>query len=111
VVRVVPSADGQGFAPYLPPLSGNPTVLDPSAASVINVVLSGSRAIVVREAPDMYRMPQYRLLLSDQQIADVIGFIRSGWGNRADGVTASDVADIRQVTDPIREPVQILRMK
>jgi mono/diheme cytochrome c family protein len=103
--------DGKGFAPYLPPIGGNPTVLDPSAASVINVVLNGSRAVVVDGVPDAYRMPEYRVLLTDQQIADVVGYVRSAWGNRAAAVAASDVAQMRQVTDPVREPVQILRMK
>jgi alcohol dehydrogenase (quinone), cytochrome c subunit len=103
--------NGKGFEPYLPPLSGNPTVLDPSAASIINVVLNGSHAIVIDTVPDAYRMPLYRQLLTDQQIADVVGFIRSGWGNHADGVSAADVARMRAVTDPTREPVQILRMK
>lgn len=103
--------DGKGFAPYLPPLGGNPTVLDPSPASAVNVVLNGSRAIVVDGVPDAYRMPEYRLLLTDEQIAGVVGYIRSAWGNRASGVSASDVGQMRKVTDPVREPVQILRMK
>jgi alcohol dehydrogenase (quinone), cytochrome c subunit len=104
-------SDGKGFEPYLPPLAGNPTVLDPSPASVINVVLNGSHVIVLGEVPDAYRMPLYRILLSDQDIASVVDFIRSGWGNRATGVTAREVADMRAVTDPTREAVQILRMK
>lgn len=103
--------DGKGFAPYLPPLGGNPTVLDPSPASVANVVLNGSRAIVVDGVPDAYRMPEYRLLLTDQQVADVVGYVRSAWGNRAGGISPSDVTQMRSVTDPVREPVQILRMK
>ncbi len=104
-------SDGKGFEPYLPPLAGNPTVLDPSPASVVNVVLNGSHVIVLGEVPDAYRMPLYRILLSDQDIAAVVDFIRSGWGNRADGVTARAVTDMRAVTDPTREAVQILRMK
>jgi mono/diheme cytochrome c family protein len=103
--------DGKGFAPYLPPLGGNPTVLDPSAASITNVVLNGSRAVVVDGVPDAYRMPEYRLLLTDEQIADVVGYVRSAWGNQAPGVSAGEVAHMRNVTDPVREPVQILRMK
>ncbi|MGZ6253154.1 MAG: c-type cytochrome [Candidatus Binataceae bacterium] len=103
--------DGKGSAPYLPPLAGNPVVADPSPASLINVVLNGSNAIVVDGLPDAYRMPQYRVLLGDQEVADVVTFIRQGWGNKAAAVTAKDVADIRKLTDPASDQVQILRMK
>jgi mono/diheme cytochrome c family protein len=103
--------DGKGSAPYLPPLAGNPVVADPSPSSLINVVLNGSNAIVVDGLPDAYRMPQYRVLLSDQEIADVVSFIRSSWGNKAAPATAAEVAEIRKVTDPASDQVQILRMK
>ena len=84
---------------------------DPSPASLINVVLNGSNAIVVDGLPDAYRMPQYRVLLGDQDVADVVTFIRQGWGNKAAAVTAQDVAEIRKLTDPASDQVQILRMK
>ena len=103
--------DGKGSAPYLPPLAGNPVIADTSAASLINVVLNGSNAIVVDGLPDAYRMPQYRVLLGDNEVADVVNFIRSSWGNKATPVTAKDVADIRKMTDPASDQVQILRMK
>jgi mono/diheme cytochrome c family protein len=104
-------ADGKGQAPYLPALAGNPVVVDPSPASLINVVLNGSQAIVVNDLPDAYRMPQFRALLSDQEVADVVSFIRSGWGNQAAPVDAATVAKLRKVTDPASDQVQILRMK
>ena len=104
-------SDGNGFAPYLPPLAGNPTVADPSAASLINIVLNASLRNVVDGLPDSYKMPQYRVLLKDQEIADVVTFIRSSWGNKASAVTAKDVADIRKATDPASDQINILRMK
>ena len=104
-------ANGAGQGEYLPPLAGNPVVADPSAASLINIVLNGSQAVVIDGMPDAYKMPQYRVLLDDQQVADVVSFIRSGWGNSASKITAAEVAEMRKATDPASDQVHILRMK
>lgn len=104
-------ADGKGFAPYLPPLAGNPVIQDPIPASLINIVLNSSSMVVVDGMPDAYRMPQYRALLNDQEIADVVTFMRTSWGNKASAVTAQDVAKMRKETDPVGDQVHILRMK
>ncbi len=103
--------DAKGFAPYLPPLAGNPTVLGGDPASLINLVLNGSTPIVVKGTPDAYRMPQFRLQLSDQEIADVVTFVRGGWGNEASPVTAAQVAELRKSTDPTSDQVVILKMR
>jgi mono/diheme cytochrome c family protein len=102
---------GAAAPPYLPALAGNPTVLDRDPASLINIVLNGSAPLVVKGNPAPYRMPQYRVLLNNQQIADVITFIRGGWGNSAPPVSAGDVADLRKRTDAASDQVIILRMR
>jgi mono/diheme cytochrome c family protein len=104
-------ADGKGFAPFLPRLAGNPTVLDSDPSSLINVVLNGSVPLVVKGAPDAYRMPQFRLQLTDQQVADVVSFLRAGWGNQASPVTASQVSALRKTTDPASDRVVLLKMR
>jgi mono/diheme cytochrome c family protein len=103
--------DGKGFAPYTPALAGNPVVLDKDPSSLINLVLNGSNPLVVKGTPDSYRMPQFRLQLSDQQIADVVTFIRNGWGNQAPAVTAAQVAQLRKTTDPTSDRVIVLKMR
>ncbi len=77
--------DGKGFTPYIPALAGNPILLDNDPSSLINLVLNGSNPLVVKGTPDAYRMPQFRLQFSDQEIADVVTFIRNGWGNAGAG--------------------------
>jgi len=62
------------------PLVGKPVVLDHDPSSLINLMLNGSIPLVAKGTPDAYRMPQFRQQLSDQDIADVITFIRNGWG-------------------------------
>jgi mono/diheme cytochrome c family protein len=103
--------DAKGFAPYMPTLAGNPVVLDDDPSSLINVVLNGSNPLVVKGAPDAYRMPQFRQQLSDQDIADVVTLIRNGWGNQAPAVTAAQVAKLRKTTDPTSDQVIILKMR
>jgi mono/diheme cytochrome c family protein len=103
--------DAKGFSPYLPPLAGNPTVLDGDPSSLINLVLNGSVPLVVKGTPDAYRMPQFRLQLGDQEIADVVSFIRNGWGNNASPVTPAQVAELRKTTDPTSDRIVILKMR
>ena len=103
--------DAKGFGPYMPALAGNPVVLDNDPSSLINLVLNGSTPLVVKGTPDPYRMPQFRLQYSDQEIADVVTFIRNGWGNQAPAVTAAEVAKLRKTTDPTSDQVIILKMR
>jgi alcohol dehydrogenase (quinone), cytochrome c subunit len=102
---------GAAAPPFLPPLAGNPTVLDKDPSSLINIVLNGSAPLVVKGNPAPYRMPQYRAQLTDQQIAGVVTFIRNGWGNSAPPVSAGDVAELRKSTDPASDRVVILKMR
>jgi mono/diheme cytochrome c family protein len=104
-------SDGKGFTPYMPALAGNPVVLDHDPSSLINLMLNASNPLVPKGIPDAYRMPQFRQLLSDQDIADVLTFIRNGWGDRAKPVTAAQVAKLRKSTDPTSDRVIILKMR
>ena len=73
--------NGEGGAG--PALAGNANLADANA--VINQILNGGAA-----------MPPIGLGLTDAQVAAVINFIRSSWGNSAtEPVTAEQVATIR----------------
>lgn len=103
---------GAGYYPYQPPLAGNPVVMDRDPSSLINITLNGSLRVFTGQGPDVNDMPYFRTLLSDQQIADTLTFIRSSWGNNAAPVTAAEVAVIREATDPTRnDDIFVLRMK
>jgi mono/diheme cytochrome c family protein len=103
--------DGKGQTPLMPPLAGNPAVLDANASSLINLVLNGAEPLVVKGIPDAYRMPQYRIQLNDEQIAQVLSFARSAWGNDAAPVTTEQVKKLRPVTDPSSDRVIVLKMR
>jgi mono/diheme cytochrome c family protein len=104
-------ADGKGQVPFMPPLAGNPVVLDNDPSSLINLVLNGAQTIVAKGTPDSYRMPQFRVQLTDDEIASVVTFVRSAWGNGAPAVTADAVKKLRPVTDPSSDHVIILKMR
>lgn len=103
---------GKGYYPYQPALAGNPVVLESDPSSLINITLNGSLRVFTGQGPDVNDMPYFRQLLSDQQIADVLTYVRSSWGNQAPAVTAAEVAAMRTATDPTRnDDIFILRMK
>jgi mono/diheme cytochrome c family protein len=104
-------ADGKGHAPYIAPLAANPAVMDPDPSSLINITLNGSARVVVDGMPDAYRMPQFRVLLKDEEIAEILSFIRTSWGNKAAPVTVDQVAKIRKNTDAASDAVVILKMR
>jgi alcohol dehydrogenase (quinone), cytochrome c subunit len=103
--------DGKGQPPFMPPLAGNPVVLDHDPSSLVNLVLNGAQPIVVKGVPDAYRMPQFRIQLNDEQIAQVLSYARGAWGNDAGAVKPERVKDLRPVTDPSSDRVIILKMR
>jgi mono/diheme cytochrome c family protein len=104
-------ADGKGQSPYIPPLAGNPVVLDADPQSLVNLVLNGAQPLVVKGTPDAYRMPQYRVQLGDEEIAQVLSFVRGAWGNGTPPVTPDQVKTLRPITDPSSDRVIILKMR
>jgi mono/diheme cytochrome c family protein len=103
--------DAKGFVPYMPAIAGNPVVLDRDPSSLINLMLNSSIPLVANGMPDAYRMPQFRQQLSDQDIADVVSYIRNSWGNQAPAVTAAQVAKLREASDPTSDQVIVLKMR
>jgi mono/diheme cytochrome c family protein len=103
--------DGKGHGDLLPPLTGNASVLERDPSSLINIMLNGAGRIVVNGVPDSYRMTPFRVLLSDEEIADIATFIRSSWGNDAGSVGVTQVHELRDATDPSSDHVIVLRLR
>lgn len=73
---------GQGIGRY-PALAGNPVVRSKDASSLIRIVLLGGRAPLTAFASRPPAMPGFRAQFSDKDVADVVTYIRSSWGNDA----------------------------
>ena len=95
----------------MPPLAGATSALAKEAASAINITLNGSQRIVAAGVPDAYRMPAFREQLSDTEIAQVLTYMRSTWGNAGGAVDAKDVSKLRGHTDPASSSPIILHMR
>jgi len=88
--------DGLGYKRVFPQLAGNPVVMAPEAISLATIVLEGSLTPRTGATPAQFAMPPFAWRLNDQEVADVVNFIRSSWGNRSAPITAADVAKLRK---------------
>ena len=85
-------ANGQGGGPY-PPLAGNPDVNKVDSAALIQIVLNGRTGpITVNGKQYGGNMPSWRGQLSNAEIAAVLTYVRSSWGNSAPLVSEDQVA-------------------
>jgi mono/diheme cytochrome c family protein len=104
-------ADGRGQGQWIPPLAGSASSMSKENASSINVTLNGSARVVANGVPDAYRMPPFRNQLSDAEIAEVLSFIRTSWGNQGGTVKVEDVKRLRDRTNPASSNAIILQMR
>ncbi len=88
--------DGRGYATVFPALANNAVMNTDDPTALIHVVLTGSTLPAMKQAPSSLTMPPLGWRLDDQQVADVVTFIRSGWGNSGPAVSAGDVAKLRK---------------
>ena len=56
-------------------------------------------------------MPGHELLLKDKEIADVLNYVRSAWGNQAPEVDAAKVKEVRAATAHRKIPWTIDALK
>jgi alcohol dehydrogenase (quinone), cytochrome c subunit len=87
--------DGAGSPSALPKIAGNSTVLARDPGSLIRLVLIGSSLPGTKAAPSALGMPGFAWRLSNDEVAQLLTFVRSSWGNQAGSVSASEVARIR----------------
>jgi mono/diheme cytochrome c family protein len=92
--------DGKGQAPWMSPLAGTASSMSRNPASTINITLNGSGRVVAGGVPDAYHMPAFRAQLSDREMAEVVSFVRTSWGNQGGEVSAKAVATARAATRP-----------
>ncbi len=88
-------ATGTGTPGVFPPLANNPVVNGP-ADKVIPIVDHGlTTPITVNGANYSGSMPAWQGQLTPAQIADVLTYIRSAWGNKGGPVTTAQVTAVK----------------
>lgn len=90
-------AAGEGIPPHYPPLSGNRALTMDEAVNPIRIVLNGGFAPGTAGNPRPYGMPPFSHSLNDVEVAQVVSYLRSAWGNNAPPVSSVDVNRYRNV--------------
>ncbi len=91
--------DGAGVAKVFPPLAGNPTVAAKDSSTLVHITLTGWKTAETQTHPRVFTMPGFARL-DDQEIAEILSFVRSNWGNAAAPVSAEQVKAARATLDP-----------
>jgi alcohol dehydrogenase (quinone), cytochrome c subunit len=87
---------GSGYESTFPTLALSSVVNTDDPSSLIRIVLQGGEMPWTKAGPTHYAMPGFASRLTDRDIADVLSFVRSSWGNHAPAVTADQVAKLRK---------------
>lgn len=85
-------ATGLGIPNAFPPLKGNAVVDDADPSAHIHTVLHGLQGVVIAGVKYAAPMPEFGSHLSDAEIAAIVNYERTSWGNHGAQVTAQQVA-------------------
>jgi nitrite reductase (NO-forming) len=85
-------AEGQGISGVFPPLAKSDYLMADKARAIRGVINGQSGEIIVNGQKYNGVMPP--VLLSDEQIAHVLTFVRNAWGNTGDIVTVEEVQKV-----------------
>jgi nitrite reductase (NO-forming) len=92
--------DGQGIAGQIPPLAKSDFLSRLSKEDYIRGVLLGRSGEIIVNGKSYSGTMIPINYLTDDQVADVLTYVRNSFGNSGDPVTAAEVARIRQQAPP-----------
>src|SRR3954465_2860636 len=90
-------ADGSGVPKMNPPLI-NTSYVSGDKKKLIQWVLRGSVENIPIDGKTYSNNMPPQATLKDEEIADILTYIRSSFGNKASAVTATDVKSVRAIT-------------
>lgn len=106
--RTCHRADGKGVANIFPALADNDVITTADPTSLIHIVLSGGRRPQTKARANAFAMPAFNEL-DDEQVADILTYIRTTWSNSASPISAQQVARLRaEVAEPKATPSTII---
>jgi len=89
-------AQGEGLAGVFPPLAGSEWVVGEGRIPV-QIILKGLQGpITVKAQTYDGIMPAFGDQINDAEIAAVVSYIRSSWGNQAPAVSEAEVSSLRK---------------
>jgi mono/diheme cytochrome c family protein len=94
-------ANGQGMPGQYPPLAGSEVVLGEATNHMIAIVLKGLQGPVTIKGQSFNNaMQAWEAQYTDRQIAAILTYVRSDWGNSGSPITAGMV---KQVRDEVKD--------
>ena len=104
--------DGLGKPGQAPPLAGSEWVNTKGFDRLAHIPLAGLNGPLQVEGQDWnLSMAPMGAAMSDADLADVLTYIRSSWGNKAGAVTADDVKAIRAALGARPQPLNAEQLK
>ena len=88
-------AKGRGEPTRYPPLAANQSIEMESAVNPIRMVLNGGFPPGTPGNPMPYGMPPFAQSLSNDEVAAVVTYIRSSWGNHGTAISPRQVDELR----------------
>ena len=89
-------ANGMGLPGAFPPLAGSPWVAGTDERIIKAVLMGLAGEIEVKGAKYNGAMPNIGAGLKDAQVANIATYVRSAWGNQAEPVMDTKVAEVRK---------------
>ncbi len=84
--------DGQGTPPIFPPLAKSDYLMEDLNRSIL-IVRDGLEGEITVNGI-IYNMPMQGITLTDQEVADIMNYVRNSWGNKGKVVTAGQVYEV-----------------
>ncbi|WP_339109742.1 c-type cytochrome [Thioclava sp. GXIMD4216] len=91
--------NGAGVPGVFPPFAGNHTIAARDPATLLHITLTGGASAQTQTHPRAFHMPSFARL-GDDEIAEILSFLRENWGAGAPPVTTAQVAQARKALDP-----------
>ncbi|HEY2559718.1 MAG TPA: cytochrome c [Caldimonas sp.] len=86
---------GEGVTGAYPTLAKNRAVALSPPANLVHIVLRGGFPPTTTGNPRPFGMPPFATVLSDQDVADVLSYLRASWGHDAAAVSTLEVSRYR----------------
>ena len=96
-------ANGRGLPPVYPPLRGS-EIVHGDPATLVKIVMHGLEGPIKVDGQSYNQVMPAAPLKSDEEIAAVLSYVRSAWGNTGEAIDAALVAKIRDETKGRNRP-------
>lgn len=81
-------AEGEGIEGAFPPLAKTGRLAD--KGKLVKIVLEGTRGAITVKGKQ-YDLEMNGINLTDEEVRDVLNYVRNSWGNKAPGISLAEV--------------------